>query len=355
MQNYGSGNQPAAYFSRKMSAAERNYTTCEQELLAIKEALREWRYYLLGISFDIYSDHESLRYLNSQSDLSGKLLRWNDFISMFDFGDVKIKYIKGINNPVGDALSRPPLRPVHIHVTDDKNELHSMVTLCDVEVSSTTNNLCPLIRQALVDDKEFGQIYSLLTNPKFDQSTSELRLQFSVTDKLLYWMFKSGAEPRLCVPKSSRAALLREHHDVPFCGHMGVDRTYLTLSKDYYWKYMKSPLVVVIVIDGFPSSVYVAVANISVSGISLILFCLPVSSVPIRVLLLVLSVSNVPIRDLLLVLSDSNVPTRVLLLVLSVSNVPIRVLLLVLSVSNVTILVSWSVVMVSNGSNLPSC
>jgi len=198
MQDDGAGNRPVAYFSRKMNAAERNYTTREQELLAIKEDLREWRHYLLGIPFDICSDHESLRFLNSQSELSGKLLRWNDFISMFNFGDVK--YIKGMNNPVGDALSRPPLRPLHMNVTDDKGELHSLVTLCDMHVASPTNNICELIQKDLLADKEFGQIYGLLTNPKYNQTTSKLRLHFSVKNKLLYWMYKLGTEPRLCVP-----------------------------------------------------------------------------------------------------------------------------------------------------------
>jgi hypothetical protein len=107
-----------------------------------------------------------------------------------------------------------------------------------MHVASPTNNICELIQKDLLADKEFGQIYGLLTNPKYNQTTSELRLHFSVKNKLLYWMYKLGTEPRLCVPKSVRALLLREHHDVPFCGHMGIDRTYITLSKDYYWKYM---------------------------------------------------------------------------------------------------------------------
>jgi hypothetical protein len=153
---------------------------------------------------------------------------------MFNFDDVK--YIKGVNNPVGDELSRPPLRPVQVNVTE--GELHSIVTLCDMQITSTTNNLRERIEQALLADKEFGQIYGLLTSSKYNQATSEFRLHFTVKDKLLFWMFKSGLEPQICVPKSIRALLLREHHDVYFCGHMGIDRTYLSLSKDYYWKYM---------------------------------------------------------------------------------------------------------------------
>jgi hypothetical protein len=189
MQDDGAGNRPVAYFSSKMNAAERNYTTREQELLAIKEYLCEWRHYLLGIPFDICSDHESLRFLNSQSELSGKLLHWNDFISMFNFGDVK--YIKGMNNSVGDALSRPPLRPLQINVTDDKGELHSLVTLCDMQVASPTNNICELIQKDLLADKEFGQIYGLLTNPKYNQTTSELRLlqDGPLTSTVVDWSF----------------------------------------------------------------------------------------------------------------------------------------------------------------------
>ncbi len=39
---------PCAYFSRKLSPAERNYDIGNQELLAIKMALEEWRHWLEG-------------------------------------------------------------------------------------------------------------------------------------------------------------------------------------------------------------------------------------------------------------------------------------------------------------------
>jgi hypothetical protein len=58
---------------------------------------------------------------------------------MFNFGDVK--YIKGVNNPVGDALSRPPLQPLQLNVTDGKGELHSFVTLCEGQIVSTISNV----------------------------------------------------------------------------------------------------------------------------------------------------------------------------------------------------------------------
>jgi hypothetical protein len=55
---------PVAYWSRKLTAAERNYGTFDAELLAIVEAFREWRSYLEGAQYtvEVISDHENLQY-----------------------------------------------------------------------------------------------------------------------------------------------------------------------------------------------------------------------------------------------------------------------------------------------------
>eukprot|EP00961_Rhodomonas_salina_P170726 2301892-Rhodomonas_salina.1 len=47
-----------ADYSRKMSSAEKNYTTREQELLAIKEALRCWRHYTYRTEVKVRTDHD---------------------------------------------------------------------------------------------------------------------------------------------------------------------------------------------------------------------------------------------------------------------------------------------------------
>eukprot|EP00961_Rhodomonas_salina_P104021 1400084-Rhodomonas_salina.1 len=93
----GDGRRPVAYYSRKLTEQELWYTTREKELLSIKECLRVWRHYLLGISFDVHCDHESLKYFHTMPDLSDRLLRWLEFLEQFDFGD--IRYLPGRNNP----------------------------------------------------------------------------------------------------------------------------------------------------------------------------------------------------------------------------------------------------------------
>lgn len=56
---------PVAFFSCQLSPAERNYDVGDQELLAIKVALEEWRYLIKGATHPIliYTDHKNLEYL----------------------------------------------------------------------------------------------------------------------------------------------------------------------------------------------------------------------------------------------------------------------------------------------------
>jgi len=95
--------QVVCYESRKLNENEQNYVTYDLELKMIIHALKMWRHYLLGRRFVLMSDHIRLRYLFDQSNLNVRQARWLATISEFDF---EIRYIKGKENMVVDALSR---------------------------------------------------------------------------------------------------------------------------------------------------------------------------------------------------------------------------------------------------------
>ncbi len=80
---------PCAYFSHRLSPAERNYDIGNRELLAVKLALEEWRHWLegSGVPFIIWTDHKNLEYIKSAKRLNSRQARWLYFsvVSIFLF------------------------------------------------------------------------------------------------------------------------------------------------------------------------------------------------------------------------------------------------------------------------------
>ena len=61
---------PVAYDSYQLNPAEKNYLVHEKELLAIAKVMKKWQSSLLGIPFEIYTDHCTLKYFQLQKDMS---------------------------------------------------------------------------------------------------------------------------------------------------------------------------------------------------------------------------------------------------------------------------------------------
>jgi hypothetical protein len=73
--------------------------------MLLMNTLKLWRHYLVGRSFELKTDHESLKHLFTQIDLNARQRRWSELMSEYDFG---VSYIKVKENVVVDALSRRP-------------------------------------------------------------------------------------------------------------------------------------------------------------------------------------------------------------------------------------------------------
>jgi len=89
--------------NQKKLNENQNYSTHDIEFVAIIHYLKMWRHYLLGGRLVLTSDHNGLRYLFDQPNQNDRKARWLAMILEFEFD---IRYIKGKENKVTDALSR---------------------------------------------------------------------------------------------------------------------------------------------------------------------------------------------------------------------------------------------------------
>ena len=74
-----------AYASRHLKPYERNYPTHDLELAALIFALKIWRHFLFGETYEIYTDHKSLKYLFFQKELNMRQRRWLELLKDYDF------------------------------------------------------------------------------------------------------------------------------------------------------------------------------------------------------------------------------------------------------------------------------
>jgi hypothetical protein len=91
-----------SYASRQLRKHEENYPTHDLDLAAVVHALKIWRHYLISHRCKIYSDHKSLKYIFTQTDLNLRQCRWLELIKDYD---IRINYHPGKANVIADALS----------------------------------------------------------------------------------------------------------------------------------------------------------------------------------------------------------------------------------------------------------
>ncbi|ROT69037.1 hypothetical protein C7M84_012804 [Penaeus vannamei] len=97
---------PVAYHSTKLAKHQLAYSTIEKELLGIINAIKKFECYLYGGAhpIQIFTDHNPLTFLEKNKYSNHRLLRWSLSLQPYH---LQVKHIKGRDNVVADALSRP--------------------------------------------------------------------------------------------------------------------------------------------------------------------------------------------------------------------------------------------------------
>lgn len=184
---------PCAFFSHRLSPAERNYDVGDRELLAIKLALEEWRHWLEGATqpFIVWTDHRNLEYLRAAKRLNPRQARWALFFTRFNFS---ITYRPGSRNVKPDALSR-------LYDSSEAEPEPGPILPASCSIGTVTWEIESQIKEAQKTEPDPG----------------------------------TGPPGQLFVPSSVRSQVLQWAHAARFTCHPGVHRTIRFLQRYFWW------------------------------------------------------------------------------------------------------------------------
>ncbi|BES94514.1 Hypothetical Protein NTJ_07326 [Nesidiocoris tenuis] len=221
---YHGPNQPrvVAYYSQHTSKDEENYHSYELETLAVVNAFRHFRVYLLGIKFKLVTDCNAIKATATKKDILPRVARWWMYMQDFDF---EILYRKGSNLAHVDYLSRNPIS-------------QEIGTICRITCDSWLH----------VQQKGSAEVQEMLKSLREGNLDAT---QYEEKNGILYYkMWENGSYSlRWFVPRQSRLGLLRLFHDEQ-C-HVGADKTLLSIRAHFWFpgmrhfvnKYVKNCLV----------------------------------------------------------------------------------------------------------------
>ena len=221
--------RPVYYASRKLSQAERNYSTTEREALGMIYSVTKFRHYLLGRKFSFHVDHSALLYLVSKASLTGKLARWTLLLQEFEF---EIFHRPGIQHAVADYLSRLDSGETGDGVPDEFPDAELFRVTAE---TATDETVAP-------EDKWLTNMHQFLSTglPPEEMNRDE-RKRLAVQSRhfclLRDTLYHKGADGiwRRAVRSDEKDIILREAHCGVAGGHYAGDATARKIWQSGLW------------------------------------------------------------------------------------------------------------------------
>ena len=225
-QSNGKINRVIGYFSRKLTPTETRYSATDKEALGVVLACRHFDHFLWGGRFDIYTDHQPLTAVFTRKTKSPRMTRWSLEMREYNY---KIFYIKGKDNVVADALSRP----INRITTDQPEELFLGQTKREFALSQR-------------EEPRWAEIIQLCEKRKIPKNppTRYPLHKFNVIEGILYYsMSRTDGSLRwsLVVPQKLKSKALKFAHEA--VGHLGQKKTIANTEEFFFWENLRTDCV----------------------------------------------------------------------------------------------------------------
>ncbi|GFW70934.1 retrovirus-related Pol polyprotein from transposon 17.6 [Trichonephila clavipes] len=186
---------PVQYMSQKTTPAEEKYSSYELEVLAVVNALKKFRTYLLGNHFKIITDCSAFQKTMDKKDLVTRIARWALLLEDYDYeivhrSDQRMQHV--------DALSRYPI------------------------IMITSDTLTARLQRAQQEDVNIKNLKSLIgTNNATD---------FFTRNGILY-KYVDGRES-IAVPRDMQTELIKLAHEK---GHFSSAKTEEIVKRSFVY------------------------------------------------------------------------------------------------------------------------
>lgn len=209
LQQYSGGDwRPLAFYSKKLSATERKYPAFDRELLAVFLAIKQFRYHVEGRTFHILTDHKPLTTaLSVKRDRNPRQENQLSFISEFTSD---IRYVRGVDNVVADALSR--------------------ISSIDFDCL----DFAKLFKEQAADKT----ISDYISGLRHDSKIKIEKIQIPGTDFQILCETSAGIN-RPVIPTNLRHHLFEKFHGL---SHPSAKATSKNIAKKYFWPTLNSDI-----------------------------------------------------------------------------------------------------------------
>ncbi|KAH8193500.1 hypothetical protein TruAng_012334 [Truncatella angustata] len=210
---------PVAFYSKKLNGPELNYQIHDKELMAIIKAFKEWKHYLSKTTHPVkvYTDHKNLTSFTKNKELNKRQVRWAEFLTDYNF---VIIYRKGSDNGRTNALSR---RVDHFQVAP--KETHAILA------TDKDGNLIPAISMYATFKVNTVDTWTnkikAATHPHLQDLFHDPTLEVREFEDIVKYKGKRW------IPEELRDDLIKDYHELPFQGHIGVFKTLKRIQQKF--------------------------------------------------------------------------------------------------------------------------